>query len=78
MPTKSLDASATSSPNIKGHIDVYNIYKSIGDKGKLAKIYINVYSLKTSNKVPQGFFHRDEIDVLRDVSLIIKGAKNLK
>ena len=32
-------ASATTSPNISGNIDVYNIY-SIGEK-KLAKIYIN-------------------------------------
>ena len=42
-------AASTTAPNIKGHIDVYNLY-SFGVE-KLAKIYINCYSLKTSNKI---------------------------
>ncbi len=57
-------AASTSSSNIKGHIDVYNLY-SIGNE-KLAKIYVNTYSLKTSNKVPEGFFHRDTIPAIKD------------
>ena len=48
-------ASSTSSPNINGHIDVYNIYSIAGEK--LAKIYVNCYSLKTSNKIINGFIH---------------------
>tara|TARA_B110000046_G_C12990312_1_gene397557 strand:+ start:287 stop:841 length:555 start_codon:yes stop_codon:yes gene_type:complete len=58
-PTTALVASSTSAPNIKGYIDVYNLY-SIGGE-KLAKIYLNCYSLKTSNKIPDGFFHRDKV-----------------
>ena len=48
------------------------------NKEKIAKIYINVYSLKTSNKVPKGFHHRDEIDILRDSKIILESAKKLK
>ena len=64
-PQKDIVSSATSSPNISGAIDVYNLYSSVTNK-KLAKIYINVYSLKVSNKVPKGFFHRDNIPPMED------------
>lgn len=67
-------ASSTSAPNINGHIDVYNLY-SFGGK-KLAKIYINCYSLKTSNKVPNGFVHRDAIPAIRDGKVLMELAKN--
>ena len=59
----------TNAPNIEGTIDVYNIY-SVGNK-KLAKIFVNSYSLKTSDKVPDGFFHRDLIPVLQDARILM-------
>ena len=66
---------ATSSSNIKGHIDVYNLYSLSGEK--LAKIYVNCYALKTSNKTPKGFFHRDDIPILKDAKILIElAAKN--
>jgi len=54
--------------------------KDTGDsnKSKLAVIYINGYSLKTSNKVPKGFFHRDEIDVFKDAKLLMEFASKGK
>ena len=67
-------AASTSAPNIKGHIDVYNLYSFGGNK--LAKIYINCYSLKTSNKVPNGFVHRDSTPAIQDVKVLIEFAKN--
>lgn len=67
-------ASATTSPNISGNIDVYNIY-SIGEK-KLAKIYINSYSLKVSDKVPKGFFHRDDTPPMQDAKVLTEFLKN--
>jgi hypothetical protein len=67
-------AASTSAPNIKGHIDVYNLY-SIGGN-KLAKIYINCYSLKTSNKVPNGFVHRDSTPAIQDGKVLMEFAKN--
>lgn len=57
-PAGVLVASSTQSPNIDGIIDVYNVYSTAGKK--LAKLYVNTYSLKTSNKVPAGFVHEDE------------------
>ena len=68
-------SSSISSPNIQGHIDVYNLY-SIGGE-KLNKIYVNCYSLKTSNKVPKGFFHRDEIPAEKDSKLLLEAMKNI-
>jgi hypothetical protein len=68
-PESSAFEAGTSAPNIEGTIDVYNIY-SIGNT-KLAKIFINSYSLKTSNKVPEGFFHRDSIPVLQDTRVLM-------
>ena len=56
--------------NIKGTVDVYNIY-SISNR-LLAKVYINSYSLKTSNKVPTGFYHRDEIPSTQDSKVLLK------
>lgn len=71
--SKKPDASAfeagTESPNIEGTIDVYNIY-SVGNT-KLAEIYVNSYSLKTSDIVPDGFHHRDQIPVLQDTRIIM-------
>ena len=67
-------ATSTSASNIKGHIDVYNLYSFGGNK--LAKIYINCYSLKTSNKVPNGFIHRDSIPAIQDVKLLMELVKN--
>lgn len=67
-------AASTSSPNINGYIDVYNIY-TIGGK-KLCKIYINCYSLKTSNKVPNGFVHRDTIPAIHDGKVLMELIKN--
>ena len=69
-PEAGFNASATKASNIQGMIDVYNLY-SIGNK-KLAKIYINSYSLKTSNKVPKSFFHRDDVPVMQDARIIIE------
>ena len=69
-------ASSTSSPNIEGHIDVYNLY-SIGDE-KLAKIYVACYSLKTSNKVPDGFFHRDKVPAIQDSKAMMEAMKRMK
>jgi hypothetical protein len=77
MPSEPLPASSIESPNIQGPTDVYNIYKSVSEnKEKLTKIFINVYSLKTSNKVPKGFHHRDEIDILRDSKILLELEKN--
>lgn len=73
-PIDELFEESTLSPNIKGHIDVYNLYSFSGNK--LAKIYINCYSLKTSNKVPNGFFHRDSISSLRDGKVLLEFIKN--
>ncbi len=75
-PDHDLPASGTSSPNIEGTIDVYNLY-SIGGE-KLAKIYVNCYSLKTSNRVPDGFFHRNETPAERDGKLMLEALKDLK
>ena len=67
-------AASTSAPNIKGHIDVYNLYSFGGNK--LAKIYINCYSLKTSNKVPSGFVHRDSTPAIQDGKVLMEFVKN--
>lgn len=67
-------AASTSATNIKGHIDVYNLF-SFGGK-KVGKIYINCYSLKTSNKVPEGFFHRDTVPAIRDGKVLMEFVKN--
>ena len=72
-PTEETVASSVSSPNIKGHIDVYNLY-SVGGQ-KLAKIYINSYSLKTSHKIPEGFIHRDETPAEKDTIVLIELMK---
>ena len=63
-------------PNIKGHIDVYNIFSF--DNKKLAMLYINSYSLKTSNKIPEKFFHRDNVPVYKDGKLILAAVKSGK
>jgi hypothetical protein len=75
-PTGSLIAAGASSENIKGVIDVYNLY-SVGNQ-KLGKIYINSYSLKTSNKIPEGFFHRDEIPAMQDGRVLMELVKEIK
>lgn len=67
-------ASATTSPNISGNIDVYNLY-SMGGK-KLAKIYVNSYSLRVSDKVPKGFFHRDDTPPMQDAKVLTEFLKN--
>ena len=67
-------ASATTSPNISENIDVYNLY-SMGGK-KLAKIYVNSYSLRVSDKVPKGFFHRDDTPPMQDAKVITEFLKN--
>jgi len=72
-PNAPFVASSTSSPNIKGPIDVYNLYSISGEM--LTKIYVNSYSLKTSNKVPDGFFHRDEIPAVRDTKVLMELLK---
>jgi hypothetical protein len=73
--TNELSSSSTSSQNISGHIDVYNIY-SIGGE-KLAKIYVNCYSLKTSNKIIDGFIHRDEVPVEKDSKILMEAMKQI-
>jgi len=75
-PTTEPVASSTSSPNINGHIDVYNIY-SIGGE-KLAKIYVNCYSLKTSNKIIEGFIHRDKVPAEKDTKVLMESMKHIK
>ena len=67
-------AASVSVPNIKGYIDVYNLYSFGGNK--LAKIYINCYSLKTSNKVPNGFVHRDTTPAIQDGKVLMEFIKN--
>tara|TARA_B110000003_G_C16537231_1_gene491221 strand:- start:12 stop:590 length:579 start_codon:yes stop_codon:yes gene_type:complete len=71
VSTKSLSIA-----NIKGHIDVYNIFSF--DNKKLAMLYINSYSLKTSNKIPEKFFHRDNVPVYKDGKLILAAVKSGK
>ena len=68
--------SSTSSTNIAGIIDVYNLFSISGTK--LARIYVNCYSLKTSNKVPKGFVHRDTTPPIRDGKLLLEMVKNSK
>lgn len=75
-PTTAPFASSTSSPNINGHIDVYNIY-SIGSE-KLAKIYVNCYSLNTSNKIIDGFIHRDKVPAEKDSKVLMEAIKHMK
>lgn len=75
-PTGNLIAAGAYSDNIKGVIDVYNLY-SIGNQ-KLGKIYINSYSLKTSNIIPEGFFHRDEIPAMQDGRVLMEMVKEMK
>lgn len=76
-PSSNPGASSTYSPNIGGvHIDVYNIY-SIGGE-KLAKIYVNCYSLKTSDKVVKGFIHRDQVPADKDSKVLIEAMKHMK
>ena len=67
-------ASATTSPNISGNIDVYNLYSMGGEK--LAKIYVNSYSLRVSDKVPKGFFHRDDTPPMQDAKVLTEFLKN--
>ena len=64
---------ACNSHNIKGHIDVYNIFNISNEK--IAMIYINSYSLKTSDKVPDGFIHRSDVPVLKDGKLLALALK---
>lgn len=75
-PESDLPVGATAASNIKGHIDVYNLY-SQGDE-KLAKIYINSYSLITSNKIIKGFVHRDSISPIKDAKLLTHAIKYMK
>ena len=76
-PSEEVAASSTSSPNIEGHIDVYNLY-SYSSEVKLAKIYVNCYSLKTSNKVPDGFFHRDNVPAIQDGKALMEAMNRMK
>ena len=76
-PLEELPVSSTSSPNIEGYIDVYNIY-SYSSETLLAKIYVNCYSLKTSNEVPDGFFHRDNVPIIQDGKLLMQAMKHIK
>lgn len=67
-------ASSVTAPNISGNIDVYNLY-SLGGK-KIAKIYLNSYSLRVSDKVPKGFFHRDDTPPMQDAKVLTEFLKN--
>ena len=75
-PEVELPSSSTTADNISGHIDVYNIYTIGGEK--IAKIYVNCYSLITSNEVPDSFYHRDEVPVVKDSKVLMEAMKNLK
>jgi hypothetical protein len=68
-PSSELMAAGVDVDNIKGTVDVYNLY-SIGNK-LLGKVYINGYSLKTSNKIPEGFYHRDAIPAIQDAKVLL-------
>lgn len=68
-PDEELLASSINVDNINGVIDVYNLY-SIGNK-LLGKIYINSYSLKTSNKIPEGFYHWNTIPAIQDAKTLM-------
>jgi hypothetical protein len=74
MPVSEPIAASTSAPNINGYIDVYNLYSLEGKK--LAKIYINCYSLKTSNNIPKGFVHRDATPATQDGKVLMEFMKN--
>lgn len=68
-PSSELMAAGVDVDNIKGTVDVYNLY-SIGNK-LLGKVFINGYSLKTSNKVPEGFYHRDDVPATQDAKVLL-------
>jgi len=68
-PSSELMAAGVDVDNIKGTVDVYNLY-SIGNK-LLGKVYVNGYSLKTSNKIPEGFYHRDVIPATQDAKVLL-------
>lgn len=68
-PAGELMAAGVDVDNIKGTVDVYNLY-SIGNK-LLGKVYINGYSLKTSNNIPEGFYHRDAIPATQDAKVLL-------
>ena len=75
-PTTDPVAASTSSSNINGHIDIYNIYSISGEK--LAKIYVNCYSLHTSNKIIDGFIHRDKVPAEKDSKVLMEAMKHMK
>ena len=75
MPKSDLVQSSTNCDNIEGMIDVYNLYSVGGEK--LAKIYVNSYSLKTSNQIPKGFIHRDKTDPVKDSAVLMYMVKNM-
>ena len=72
----SIVVSSTRSPNIKGAIDVYNLFSS-GNK-KMAKIFVCCYSLNTSNQIPEKFFHRNDVPLLQDGKLLLAPIKSGK
>ena len=72
----SIVVSSTRSPNIKGAIDVYNLFSS-GNK-KMAKIFVCCYSLNTSNQIPEKFFHRNDVPLLQDGKLLLAAIKSGK
>jgi len=57
--------------NIRGSVSVYDLY-DINEKIK-ATIYLNCWCLRTSNKVPKGFVHRDDTPPVSDMKLWIFG-----
>jgi len=75
-PSSNPGASSTYSSKIEGHIDVYNIYSIDGEK--LAKIYVNCYSLKTSDKIVKGFIHRDQVPAVKDSKVLMEAMKLMK
>ena len=55
--------------NIEGNISAYNLYDL---NGKIkARVFFNCFCLKTSNKMPKGFIHRDDISPISDMKLWI-------
>jgi len=55
--------------NVEGNISAYNLYDL---NGKIkARVFFNCFCLKTSNKMPKGFIHRDDISPISDMKLWI-------
>jgi hypothetical protein len=62
------------------NIDIYDIFGALdAEKSNLlATIYVHAYHLKTSNKIPKGFVHKDDIPANKDGKYLLKIMENLR